>query len=226
MPSNNNMNNKNPSLVPLALQGFNSGPGLYVGELQWWTTDQQLSDLFSNFGKVTHVTIYSEQKNGKSRGYAYLEFATAAEAIAALQMDGQAINDRPCVVHRANPQRMSNIYREDQASQKPRRDEGGMGPMNSNNNMSLNSNMSMNLNRGPPPFQGGGGGGRGGSGGNFRTGSGGGFMPNQPQPPFTNPNPPNPNLNLQHGFQPNSGRLTSCGFFLVSVVSTRSRWIV
>lgn len=55
---------------------------VYIGSLQWWTTDAQLEALCSEFGEVLQITTYEDKANGKSKGYALVEFATfeAAQA--------------------------------------------------------------------------------------------------------------------------------------------------
>jgi len=40
-------------------------PGLYVGGLRWWTTDQTLTDTFTAFGPLKSLTIFADKVNGK-----------------------------------------------------------------------------------------------------------------------------------------------------------------
>lgn len=55
-------------------------PSIYIGNLTWWTTDQELEDLFSPFGKLRSIKFFEDKVNGKSKGYALVEFATAEAA--------------------------------------------------------------------------------------------------------------------------------------------------
>eukprot|EP00899_Mesostigma_viride_P008333 jgi/Mesvir1/17500/Mv08766-RA.1 len=72
---------------------------LFVGELQWWTTDAELEKALSEFGKVKNLRFFEERVNAKSKGYAQVDFSTPAEARACKeQMHGRVFNGRPCVV--------------------------------------------------------------------------------------------------------------------------------
>jgi len=50
---------------------------LFVGNLKWWTRDQDLLNIFSQFGTVTALKIHADKVNGKSKGYAYIEYSSA-----------------------------------------------------------------------------------------------------------------------------------------------------
>jgi len=47
---------------------------VYVGNLRWWVTDQDLWNLFSQFGVIGCLKIHADKVNGKSKGYAYIQF--------------------------------------------------------------------------------------------------------------------------------------------------------
>lgn len=53
---------------------------LYLGNLQWWTTDAELENLCAEYGPVNSLKIVDERQNGKSKGYAVVEFANAESA--------------------------------------------------------------------------------------------------------------------------------------------------
>ena len=57
------------------------GPtSLYLGNLQWWTTDAELETLCAKHGTITSLKIFEDRKNGKSQGYALVDFQDSAAA--------------------------------------------------------------------------------------------------------------------------------------------------
>jgi len=71
---------------------------LFVGNLSWGATDDQLKDLFSSAGTVESATIIKDKMSGRSKGFAFVEMSTDEEAQAAVEalngkeLDGRAIN--------------------------------------------------------------------------------------------------------------------------------------
>jgi RNA recognition motif-containing protein len=116
------------------------GRRLYVGNLPYSATEDQLTELFSRAGKVDSVRVMRDMATGRARGFAFVEMGTDEEAQKAIsefheqQMDGRAL-----VVNEARP--------------KP---EGGFGGGGGG--------------RGRGGFGGGGGGGRGMDDGDFSGG--------------------------------------------------------
>jgi RNA recognition motif-containing protein len=78
---------------------------LYVGNLPWTTTKEDLGDHFSQYGKIRETRIITDKESGKSRGFGFVEFTTDAEAQAALAEDGQEYGGRTLRVNLANRQR-------------------------------------------------------------------------------------------------------------------------
>jgi len=77
---------------------------LYVGNIPFSTTSQDLQNLFSPHGTVAQVELVSDRFTGRSRGFAFVEMATAEDAqkaIAALQ--GATIEGRAVTVNEARP---------------------------------------------------------------------------------------------------------------------------
>src|SRR6516162_9968799 len=88
---------------------------LYVGNLPFTTTDDELRQVFSQYGTVTKVQVVSDRETGRSRGFGFVEMADGAdEAIAAL--GGAMYQGRALTVNEARP-------RED----RPRMGGGGGG---------------------------------------------------------------------------------------------------
>ncbi len=78
---------------------------LYVGSLPYSTTDQQLSEVFSQYGTVQSAKVITDRYTGQSRGFGFVEMATneeAQKAIAAL--NGSQLGGRTLVVNEARPQ--------------------------------------------------------------------------------------------------------------------------
>jgi cold-inducible RNA-binding protein len=80
------------------------GRRLYVGNLPYSTTEDQLTELFSRAGKVDNVRVMRDMATGRARGFAFVEMASdddAQKAISELhehQLDGRAL-----VVNEARP---------------------------------------------------------------------------------------------------------------------------
>jgi len=53
---------------------------LFVGNLSYKLTDQELEDFFSQAGKVVSARIVNDRDTGRSKGFAFVEFETEAEA--------------------------------------------------------------------------------------------------------------------------------------------------
>ncbi|MGE0431338.1 MAG: RNA recognition motif domain-containing protein [Planctomycetota bacterium] len=77
---------------------------LYVGNLPFSTTEDELRDLFSAHGNVTSALIISDRETGRSRGFGFIEFANAAEGSAAIEaLHESDFGGRPLVVNEARP---------------------------------------------------------------------------------------------------------------------------
>jgi len=75
---------------------------LYVGNLSFDTTSDDLRDAFAQFGQVTSAQIVSDRETGRSRGFAFVEMADGADqAIAA--MNGAQLQGRTLTVNEAKP---------------------------------------------------------------------------------------------------------------------------
>ena len=82
---------------------------IFVGNLNFQTTEQQLRDLFGADGReIVDARIITDRETGRSRGFAFVEFANDADARSAIEtFDGQDLDGRPLRVNEANerPQR-------------------------------------------------------------------------------------------------------------------------
>jgi RNA recognition motif-containing protein len=117
------------------------GTKLYVGNLSFRTTSEELRDAFAAVGTVESASVIEDRDTGRSRGFAFVEMATPEEAAAAIeQFNGKDFGGRNLTVNEA----------------KPRADRGGGGR--------------GNYGGGGRGGYGGGGGGRGGDRGGDRGG--------------------------------------------------------
>jgi cold-inducible RNA-binding protein len=77
---------------------------LYVGNLPFSTTDQELESLFSQSGQVESTSIVTDRDTGRSRGFGFVEMDTRESADAAIQkLNGFEIDGRAIVVNEARP---------------------------------------------------------------------------------------------------------------------------
>jgi RNA recognition motif-containing protein len=88
------------------------GTKLYVGNLSFRTTAEELRDAFASVGSVESASVIEDRDTGRSRGFAFVEMASAEEAAAAIeQFNGKDFGGRNLTVNEA----------------KPREDRGGRG---------------------------------------------------------------------------------------------------
>ena len=81
------------------------GNKLYVGSLPYSTTEQQLSEMFSEHGTVQSAKVITDRYTGQSRGFGFVEMATSEEAEKAITaLNGTPLGERTLVVNEARPQ--------------------------------------------------------------------------------------------------------------------------
>ena len=77
---------------------------LYVGNLPYTATEEELSSMFGQAGTVTSVAIIKERETGRSKGFAFVEMGSNAEAQKAVSMlNGQSMGGRDLRVSIARP---------------------------------------------------------------------------------------------------------------------------
>jgi RNA recognition motif-containing protein len=80
------------------------GTKLYVGNLSFNTTENELQELFSQAGTVQEVTLMQDKFTGKSRGFAFVTMGSEEDAQNAIsKFNGQTIEGRPLTVNEARP---------------------------------------------------------------------------------------------------------------------------
>jgi RNA recognition motif-containing protein len=77
---------------------------LYVGNLSYTTTDDDLRTLFAQAGTVASVAVIKDRDTGTSKGFAFVEMTTQAEAQKAISMfNSQQLGERTLKVNLAKP---------------------------------------------------------------------------------------------------------------------------
>lgn len=81
---------------------------LYVGNLSFNTTNQDLNELFGAIGTVESTNVIEDRETGRSRGFGFVEMANKADGEAAIaQLNGKEVDGRELKVNEAKPQERS-----------------------------------------------------------------------------------------------------------------------
>ena len=77
---------------------------IFVGNLRWSITEEELSQLFETYGVVTSVRLATDRETGRARGFGFVEMPDADEAQAAIMgLHGTAVEGRLLTVNEARP---------------------------------------------------------------------------------------------------------------------------
>jgi cold-inducible RNA-binding protein len=77
---------------------------LYVGNLAFATSSQELQELFAQAGTVQSASVIEDRDTGRSRGFGFVEMSSKEEGEAAItQLNGKEINGRALNVNEAKP---------------------------------------------------------------------------------------------------------------------------
>lgn len=80
------------------------GKKLYVGNLPFRVTDQDLSDIFAQAGQVASAKVIMDRESGRSKGFGFVEMSSDDESTKAIeQMNGADLDGRPLTVNEAKP---------------------------------------------------------------------------------------------------------------------------
>lgn len=83
---------------------------LYVGNLSFEQTEEQLNTLFSEAGPVISVKIITDRQTGQPRGFGFVEMETKSAGQRAISMfNGRTVDGRPMTVNEAKPQQKSGF---------------------------------------------------------------------------------------------------------------------
>ncbi len=76
---------------------------IYVGNLPWQTSQDDLAQLFAPYGEVISARIATDRETGRSRGFGFVEMPTEAAEAAIAALSGTSYGDRPLTVNEAKP---------------------------------------------------------------------------------------------------------------------------
>lgn len=77
---------------------------IYVGNLPWSTTEDDLASLFSEYGDVISVKLISDRETGRSKGFGFIEMGDDVAKTAIEALDNQEFGGRTLRVNEARPQ--------------------------------------------------------------------------------------------------------------------------
>ena len=78
---------------------------LYVGNLSFNTSSQELTELFGSVGTVQSANVIEDRETGRSRGFGFVEMSSQEEGQNAIsQLDGKEVDGRALKVNEAKPQ--------------------------------------------------------------------------------------------------------------------------
>lgn len=84
---------------------------IYVGNLSYKVTEQDLAKEFGDYGEVSSVKLISDKYSGQSKGFGFVVMDNKDEAIKAIKgLNGKEIDNRVIVVNEARPKR-DNFFR-------------------------------------------------------------------------------------------------------------------
>ena len=82
---------------------------LYVGNLSYDTTEQELQELFAQAGSVQQVSLPTDRETGRMRGFGFVEMASENDAQEAIRrFNGFVLRDRQLTVNEARPREQRN----------------------------------------------------------------------------------------------------------------------
>lgn len=76
---------------------------IYVGNLPWAATEEQVQDLFAEYGKVLSVKLVSDRETGRARGFGFVEMEDGEAQAAIEALDNYSLGGRTLRVNEAKP---------------------------------------------------------------------------------------------------------------------------
>lgn len=103
---------------------------IYVGNLAYKSTDEDLRSLFSQYGEVTSARVVTDRVSGRSKGFGFVEMPDEASAQAAIDaINGNDFQGRPLRVNKSQPKPREErgrggFHRRNDRPARPHREEG------------------------------------------------------------------------------------------------------
>jgi RNA recognition motif-containing protein len=92
---------------------------LYVGNLPFSTTEEELKSMFAQAGNVVSVSLIKDRDTGRSRGFAFVEFSSQAEAEKAVSLfNNTPLDNRTIKVNIARPREENSKYKKSGGSRR------------------------------------------------------------------------------------------------------------
>jgi cold-inducible RNA-binding protein len=101
--------------------GSSATVSIFVANIAFTTTEEELERLFEPYGIVNRVQIVTDRDTGRSRGFGFVEMPDATEAQAAIDgLNGTSLEDRTLTVNEARPREGDNRPRRPRDERRPR----------------------------------------------------------------------------------------------------------
>jgi RNA recognition motif-containing protein len=85
---------------------------IYVGNLSWSMTDEDLNNLFSQYGTITSAKILKDKMSGRSKGFGFVEMDDAEAAKSAIAaLNEQEVQGRKLIVNESQPRPEGSGYK-------------------------------------------------------------------------------------------------------------------
>ena len=100
---------------------------IFVGNLSFQTSENDLNDLFAQFGEVESVSIITDRDTGRSKGFAFVAMDDDSAEKAISQLNGKELNGRALTVNEARPMVKKDFGQRQNSGGGSRGGRGGYG---------------------------------------------------------------------------------------------------
>ncbi len=90
-------------VISLCRESFKLTKKVYVGNLSFSATEEQVRDLFSEFGEIQSIAMINDRDTGRFRGFAFVEMEDSAANAAIKALNGKQVDGRELSVNEARP---------------------------------------------------------------------------------------------------------------------------